>query len=136
MNNPQAAAGAADAGSYVVTLCEQAASCIRTVIHLTYPDECADHLPYPSDVYQALCSIGLLCLRLPQALQQLSHCFARQVEENAVVIDAGTPYEGAPDRAAADLRAYLRQHAIPSLRHAEMALDHAAQALAHAASAR
>lgn len=136
MNSPHPAAGTADTGSYVVALCEQAASCIRTVNHLTYPDECANHLPYPADIYQALCSIGLLCLRLPQALQQLSHCFVRQVEDNAVAIDAGTPYEGDPDRAAADLRAYLGQNAIPSLRDAERALDHAVQTLAYAARAR
>jgi hypothetical protein len=136
MNNPQLAAGTTDPGSYVVTLCEQAASCIRTVNHLTYPDDRANALSYPADVYQALCSIGLLCERLPQALRQLTHCFTRQVDEDAIVIDTGTPYEGAPDRAAEDLRAYLGRDAIPSLRAAAIALNHAVQALAHAATAR
>lgn len=118
----------------VTHLCERAAACIRAVNHLTYPDSCEAALRYPSDAYRAVSALGLLTERLPQALRQIARRFGRQVNAGEVVIDRGTPYEGDPERAAADLWTCVMNDATPALDALAFAIDRASQTLAHAAA--
>lgn len=64
---------------------------------------------FVSDAYRALGEMSGLVGRLPQACEQIARALQAQLDDDLIVIDPGTRYDGYPERAVAAALAALDQ---------------------------